>query len=177
MVGKEEKVSLVERLAKVIDTISGTDKQPSASADQSLKCQSRRRIGSYAFQPTFLNGHSVPVVLVDMLGPTLVIPFLPTSSRTWHPQRELLTPAPGTLVGIVIATYSGPVHFDANLGVNLGSHRQEARSDVRPGRKLLFFIVFGLSGSLAMAIIARFGWGWERQHRRRQGVHRGYQRG
>ena len=29
--GKEEKVSLVERLAKVIDTISsGTDKQPSA---------------------------------------------------------------------------------------------------------------------------------------------------
>ena len=31
LVGKEEKVSLVERLAKVIDTISsGTDKQPSA---------------------------------------------------------------------------------------------------------------------------------------------------
>ena len=31
LVGKEEKVSLVERLAQVIDTIStGTDKQPSA---------------------------------------------------------------------------------------------------------------------------------------------------
>ena len=98
------------------------------------------------------------VVLVDMLGLTLVIPFL-----TYFVQD--LASAEGIVdrgsrdfwVGVVIATYSlAQFIFTPILGSL--SDRLGRRPVLMFGllSNSVFFIVFGLSGSLAMALIARF---------------------
>ena len=98
------------------------------------------------------------VVLVDMLGLTLVIPFL-----TYFVQD--LASAEGIVdrgsrdfwVGVVIATYSlAQFIFTPILGSL--SDRLGRRPILMFGllSNSVFFIVFGLSGSLAMALIARF---------------------
>ena len=98
------------------------------------------------------------VVLVDMLGLTLVIPFL-----TYFVQD--LASASGIVdrgerdfwVGIVIATYS-LAQFISTPILGAISDRFGRRPVLMFGlaANSIFFIVFGLSGSLAMALIARF---------------------
>ena len=77
------------------------------------------------------------VVLVDMLGLTLVIPFL-----TYFVQD--LASAGGIVdrgerdfwVGIVIATYTGPIHLDTDSRGDIRPLREKAGIDVRFGCKL-----------------------------------------
>jgi DHA1 family tetracycline resistance protein-like MFS transporter len=98
------------------------------------------------------------VVLVDMLGLTLVIPFL-----TYFVQD--LASAEGIVdagnrdfwVGIVIATYS-LAQFISTPILGAISDRIGRRPVLMFGlaANSIFFIVFGLSGSLSMAVIARF---------------------
>ncbi len=98
------------------------------------------------------------MVLVDMLGLTLVIPFL-----TYFVQD--LASAEGIVdtgnrdfwVGIVIATYS-LAQFISTPILGAISDRIGRRPVLMFGlaANSIFFIVFGLSGSLAMAVIARF---------------------
>lgn len=98
------------------------------------------------------------VVLVDMLGLTLVIPFLTYFVQDLASAEGIVdTGSRDFWVGIVIATYS-LAQFISTPILGSISDRIGRRPVLMFGlaANSLFFIVFGLSGSLAMAIIARF---------------------
>jgi DHA1 family tetracycline resistance protein-like MFS transporter len=98
------------------------------------------------------------VVLVDMLGLTLVIPFLTYFVQDLASAEGIVDRGARDLwVGIVIATYSlAQFLFTPILGSL--SDRLGRRPVLMFGllSNSVFFIVFGLSGSLTMAIAARF---------------------
>ena len=98
------------------------------------------------------------VVLVDMLGLTLVIPFLTYFVQDLASAEGLTDRgARDFWVGVVIATYSLAQFIFTPI---LGSFSD--RIGRRPvllfglASNSIFFVVFGLSGSLAMALLARF---------------------
>lgn len=98
------------------------------------------------------------VVLVDMLGLTLVIPFLTYFVQDLASSEGILdTGNRDFWVGIVIATYS-LAQFISTPILGAISDRIGRRPVLMFGlaANSIFFIVFGLSGSLAMAVIARF---------------------
>ena len=98
------------------------------------------------------------VVLVDMLGLTLVIPFLTYFVQDLASAEGIVdTGSRDFWVGIVIATYS-LAQFISTPILGSISDRIGRRPVLMFGlaANSLFFIVFGLSGSLTMAIIARF---------------------
>ena len=98
------------------------------------------------------------VVLVDMLGLTLVIPFLTYFIQDLASAEGILdTGSRDFWVGIVIATYS-LAQFISTPILGAISDRLGRRPVLMFGlaANSVFFIVFGLSGSLAMAVIARF---------------------
>ena len=98
------------------------------------------------------------VVFVDMLGLTLVIPFLTYFVQDLASAEGIVdTGSRDFWVGIVIATYS-LAQFISTPILGSISDRIGRRPVLMFGlaANSLFFIVFGLSGSLAMAIIARF---------------------
>ena len=98
------------------------------------------------------------VVLVDMLGLTLVIPFLTYFVQDLASAEGIVdTGSRDFWVGIVIATYS-LAQFISTPILGSISDRIGRRPVLMFGlaANSLFFIIFGLSGSLAMAIIARF---------------------
>ena len=98
------------------------------------------------------------VVLVDMLGLTLVIPFLTYFVQDLATAEGITDIGSRDLwVGVVIAVYSlAQFIFTPILGSL--SDRLGRRPILMFGllSNTVFFVVFGLSGSLAMAIIARF---------------------
>ncbi|MDP7003641.1 MAG: MFS transporter [Candidatus Thalassarchaeaceae archaeon] len=98
------------------------------------------------------------VVLVDMLGLTLVIPFLTYFVQDLATAEGITDIGSRDLwVGVVIAVYSlAQFIFTPILGSL--SDRVGRRPVLMFGllSNTIFFVVFGLSGSLAMAIIARF---------------------
>jgi len=98
------------------------------------------------------------VVLVDMLGLTLVIPFLTYFVQDLASAEGIAdTGSRDFWVGIVIATYS-LAQFISTPILGSISDRIGRRPVLMFGlaANSVFFIVFGLSGSLAMALIARF---------------------
>ena len=98
------------------------------------------------------------VVFVDMLGLTLVIPFLTYFVQDLASAEGIVdTGSRDFWVGIVIATYS-LAQFISTPILGSISDRIGRRPVLMFGlaANSLFFIVFGLSGSLTMAIIARF---------------------
>lgn len=98
------------------------------------------------------------VVLVDMLGLTLVIPFLTYFVQDLASGEGIVDRGSRDFwVGIVIATYS-LAQFISTPILGAISDRLGRRPVLMFGlaANSLFFIVFGLSGSLAMAVIARF---------------------
>tara|TARA_B100000686_G_scaffold342865_1_gene422747 strand:- start:121 stop:1431 length:1311 start_codon:yes stop_codon:yes gene_type:complete len=98
------------------------------------------------------------VVLVDMLGLTLVIPFLTYFVQDLASAEGIVdTGSRDFWVGIVIAIYS-LAQFISTPILGAISDRLGRRPVLMFGlaANSIFFIVFGLSGSLAMAIIARF---------------------
>ena len=98
------------------------------------------------------------VVLVDMLGLTLVIPFLTYFIQDLASAEGILdTGNRDFWVGIVIATYS-LAQFISTPILGAISDRMGRRPVLMFGlaANSVFFVVFGLSGSLAMAVIARF---------------------
>ena len=98
------------------------------------------------------------VVLVDMLGLTLVIPFLTYFVQDLASAEGIVdTGSRDFWVGIVIATYS-LAQFISTPILGAISDRMGRRPVLMFGlaANSVFFIVFGLSGSLAMAVIARF---------------------
>ena len=98
------------------------------------------------------------MVLVDMLGLTLVIPFLTYFVQDLATAEGITDIGSRDLwVGVVIAVYSlAQFIFTPILGSL--SDRLGRRPVLMFGllSNTVFFVVFGLSGSLAMAIIARF---------------------
>ena len=98
------------------------------------------------------------VVLVDMLGLTLVIPFLTYFVQDLATSDGILDRgARDFWVGIVIAVYSlAQFIFTPILGSI--SDRVGRRPVLMFGlaSNSVFFVFFGLSGTLAMAVIARF---------------------
>ena len=98
------------------------------------------------------------VVLVDMLGLTLVIPFLTYFVQDLATAEGIVdTGSRDFWVGMVIATYS-LAQFISTPILGAISDRMGRRPVLMFGlaANSVFFIVFGLSGSLAMAVIARF---------------------
>ncbi len=98
------------------------------------------------------------VVFVDMLGLTLVIPFLTYFVQDLASAEGIVdTGSRDFWVGIVIATYS-LAQFISTPILGSISDRIGRRPVLMFGlaANSLFFIVFGLSGSLTMAIIDRF---------------------
>ena len=98
------------------------------------------------------------VVFVDMLGLTLVIPFLTYFVQDLASAEGIVdTGSRDFWVGIVIATYS-LAQFISTPILGSISDRIGRRPVLMFGlaANSLFFIFFGLSGSLTMAIIARF---------------------
>ena len=98
------------------------------------------------------------VVLVDMLGLTLVIPFLTYFVQDLASAEGIVdTGSRDFWVGIVIATFS-LAQFISTPILGAISDRLGRRPVLMFGlaANSLFFVVFGLSGSLAMAVIARF---------------------
>ena len=98
------------------------------------------------------------VVLVDMIGFTIVIPFLTYFVQDLAAAEGIADVGSRDLwVGIVIATYSlAQFIFTPVLGSL--SDRMGRRPILMFGllSNTVFFTVFGLSGSLAMALVARF---------------------
>ena len=98
------------------------------------------------------------VVLVDMIGFTIVIPFLTYFVQDLAAAEGIADVGSRDLwVGIVIATYSlAQFIFTPILGSL--SDRMGRRPILMFGllSNTVFFTVFGLSGSLAMALVARF---------------------
>ena len=98
------------------------------------------------------------VVLVDMIGFTIVIPFLTYFVQDLAAAEGIMDVGSRDLwVGIVIATYSlAQFIFTPVLGSL--SDRMGRRPILMFGllSNTVFFTVFGLSGSLAMALVARF---------------------
>ena len=98
------------------------------------------------------------VVLVDMLGLTLVIPFLTYFVQDLAYAEGIKdVGARDFWVGVVIAVYSlAQFIFTPILGSL--SDRVGRRPVLMFGlaSNTVFFVVFGLSGSLLMAIVARF---------------------
>lgn len=98
------------------------------------------------------------VVLVDMLGLTLVIPFLTYFIQDLASAEGIVdTGSRDFWVGIVIATYS-LAQFISTPILGAISDRIGRRPVLMFGlaANSVFFVVFGLSGSLAMAVMARF---------------------
>ena len=98
------------------------------------------------------------VVLVDMLGLTLVIPFLTYFVQDLASAEGIVDTGSRDLwVGVVIATYS-LAQFISTPILGAISDRLGRRPVLMFGlaANSIFFIVFGLSGSLAMAVAARF---------------------
>ena len=98
------------------------------------------------------------VVLVDMIGFTIVIPFLTYFVQDLAAAEGITDVGSRDLwVGIIIATYSlAQFIFTPVLGSL--SDRMGRRPILMFGllSNTVFFTVFGLSGSLAMALVARF---------------------
>ena len=96
------------------------------------------------------------VVLVDMIGFTIVIPFLTYFVQDLAAAEGIMDVGSRDLwVGIVIATYSlAQFIFTPVLGSL--SDRMGRRPILMFGllSNTVFFTVFGLSGSLAMALVA-----------------------
>jgi DHA1 family tetracycline resistance protein-like MFS transporter len=98
------------------------------------------------------------VVLIDMLGFTLVIPFLTYFIQDLASAEGILDVGKRDLwVGVIISCYSlAQFIFTPVLGALSDRHGRRPILIFGLISNSIFFIVFGLSESISMAIIARF---------------------